>query len=172
MKKKIYIGIIIAFVVVDLVLCYFAFIKKDTIENKTFKNSYIEFVYTDDYAIKERENKISIGKDENKGQIDIIITELEEDVVKRDNDFIILEANEEFEKNNSDYFMDYYGEYKVNDYVVKDFLYKNPKDGKQIDFNYIIHDGKLILISYVNKNEYFDLYEYKVIDIIKSLKIS
>lgn len=80
--------------------------------------------------------------------------------------------NEEFENNNPDYFMDYYGEYKVNDYVVKDFLYKNPKDGKQIDFNYIIRNEKLILISYVNKNEFFDLYEYKVIDIIKSLKIS
>lgn len=172
MKKKIYIGIIIAFVVVDLILCYFAFIKKDKLENKTFKNNYIEFVYTDDYSIKERENKISIGKNGNSGQIDIIITELETDVLKRDNDFIILEANEEFENNNKDYFMDYYGEYKVNDYVVKDFLYKNTKEGKQIDFNYIIHNEKLILVSYINENEYFDLYEYKVLDIIKSLKIS
>ena len=50
--------------------------------------------------------------------------------------------------------MDYYGEYKVNDYVVKDSLYKNPKDGKQINFNHIIHNEKLILISYVNKNEF------------------
>jgi len=171
-KKKIYIAIIIAFVVVDLVLCYFAFFRKDKIETKTFKNDYLEFVYTDEYIVKERETKISIGKDEKSGQIDIVITELSDDVLKRDNNFIIQEANEEFEENNKNYFISYYGEYKVNDYVVKDFLYTNDKENKQIDFNYIIHDKKLILISYVNEDKYFDLYEYKVLDIIKSLKLS
>lgn len=171
-KKKIFIAIIVAFVVVDLVLCYFAFFRKDKIETKTFKNNYLEFTYTDDYSIKERETKISIGKDDKSGQIDIVITELSDDVLKRDNDFIIQEANEEFENNNKNYFVNYYGSYKVKDYVVKDFLYTNENAGKQIDFNYIIHNKKLILISYINEDEYFDLYEYKVLDIINSLKIS
>ena len=138
LKIQIFIAIIVAFVVVDLVLCYFAFFRKDKIETKTFKNNYLEFTYTDDYSIKERETKISIGKDDKSGQIDIVITELSDDVLKRDNDFIIQEANEEFENNNKNYFVNYYGSYKVKDYVVKDFLYTNENAGKQIDFNYKI----------------------------------
>ena len=134
--------------------------------------SSVRVLYIDDYSIKERETKISIGKDDKSGQIDIVITELSDDVLKRDNDFIIQEANEEFENNNKNYFVNYYGSYKVKDYVVKDFLYTNENAGKQIDFNYIIHNKKLILISYINEDEYFDLYEYKVLDIINSLKIS
>lgn len=171
-KHKVYIAILAAFVVFDLVLCYFAFIKPDKLETKIFKNDYLEFKYTEDYGLKERESKLSLGKDKKSGQIDIVITELTDEMLKRDNNFIILEANEEFEDNNDEYFLTYYGEYKVNDYIVKDFLYTNDQEGKQVDFNYIIHNKKLILISYVNENEYFDLYEYKVLDIINSLKIS
>ena len=79
-KHKVYIAILAAFVVFDLVLCYFAFIKPDKLETKIFKNDYLEFKYTEDYGLKERESKLSLGKDKKSGQIDIVITELTDEM--------------------------------------------------------------------------------------------
>lgn len=172
-KKNLFIAFIILFVLIDLVLVYFAFFKKKIATEKEYKNEHISFTYTSDYTIKEvNSNKISIGKDKKSGQIDIIITELSDEVLKRDYGFIIDEAKNDFENNNDNYFMDYYGEYETENYIFKDFLYSNETNNKQIDLNYLVYENKLILITYVNEDKYFDLYESNVLDIIDSIKVS
>lgn len=171
-SKYIFIGILVLLLIVDIILFYFAFLKKDTIEEKTYENEYISFNYTSDYTIKEIDSKnISLGKDEKSGQISITITELSDDVIKRDEGFIINEAVKEFEANNKDYFSNYYGTYKTEKYIVNDFLY-DTDDGNQVDLNYILDGNKLVLISYINSNQYFDLYEPNVLAIISSIKLS
>ncbi len=170
--KYIVIAILSAVVIFDLVLFYFAFLKDDSPKKKEYSNDDISFTYTSDYTLKEKGNKISLGRDDESGQIDIVINELSDDTIKRDVNIIINEANQEFEKNNKDYFMSYYGDYKTNNYTVHDFLYADEENGKQIDINYIIKDNKLILITYINKDQYFDLYEQNTLDLINSIKIS
>ena len=172
-KKKAYIivgSIFLLFIILDLILCYFIFFKKDQVETKIYQNQYIKFEYTDDYVIEEKnDNKILIGRDKKSGEINIVITELDNEVLKRDNGFIISTALKEFEDENEDYFSNYYGKYVVGKYEVNDFLYDDGKN--QIDLNYIISNNKLILISYVNENKYFDLYEENVLDIINSIEV-
>lgn len=172
-KKKTYIifGIIFSiFIIIDLILCYFVFFKEDKAEIKSYENKYIKFEYTSDYALKEiSKNEINLGKDKKSGEINIIITELNEEVLKRDQGFIINSALKEFESKNEDYFSNYYGNYEIGEYKVNDFLFDNGKN--QIDLNYIISGDKLVLISYVNKNNYFDLYEENVLKIIESIEI-
>lgn len=171
-KKYIFIGILILFVIIDLVLVYFNFFNKTEIKKETYSNKYISFEYTTDYAIKEDgANKISLGKDEKSGQIDIIITELSPEVMLKDPGFIIYEATQKFIKENEDYYQNYYGTFKTSKYEVNDFLY-DADEGKQVDMNYIIANDKLVLISYVNTNEYFDIYEPYVLELIESIKIS
>jgi len=170
-KKNIFIIVIALFIIIDLVLCYFVFFKKDKVSNKEYKNSDIIFTYTSDYEINVDDKKISLGKDEKSGQIDIVVTELSKDVLKRDKDIIIKEAIKEFEEENDTYYGSYYGEYKTDKYLVKDFLYSDEENKKQIDLNYIIHDDKLILIAYTNNDKYFDLYSSSVVDLVKSIKV-
>ena len=171
-KKSIFIAIIVLFVVVDLVLVYFNFFKDNEIKKVTYSNKYLSFEYTSDYAIKVHDdNKISIGKDEKSGQIDIVITELTSEMLLKDHGFIIYEATQKFVKENEEYYQNYYGSYKTSNYEVNDFLY-DTDDGKQVDMNYIIANKKLVLISYANTNEYFDVYEPYVLELIKSIKIS
>lgn len=171
-KKNLFIGILIIFVIIDTVLFYFAFLKKDKIETKVYENEYLTFEYISDYIIKEIDSKnISLGKDEKSGQIDIVITELSDEILKRDTGFIIYEATEKFITENADYYQNYYGTYETTNYVVNDFLY-DADNGNQVDMNYIISGNKLVLISYANTNQYFDLYEPIVLEIINSLKIS
>lgn len=171
-KKNIFIGILLLFVVIDLVLVYFNFFRDNEVKIETYSNKHLSFEYTSDYAIKEHsENKISLGKDEKSGQIDIVITELTPEMLLKDHGFIIYEATQKFIKENEDYYQNYYGKYKTTNYEVNDFLY-DTDEGKQVDMNYIIANKKLVLISYVNTNEYFDVYEPYVLDLIKSIKIS
>ena len=172
MKKKYLTAkiIFLVFIIIDLILCYFVFFKKEKIENKTYENSYIKFEYTSDYSLKEvSENEITLGKNKESGEISIIISELDDEVLKRDPGFIINSALEEFEDKNENYFSNYYGTYELDKYVVNDFLYDDGKN--QIDLNYILSENKLVLISYVNQNNYFDLYEENVLEIIKSIEI-
>jgi len=77
----------------------------------------------------------------------------------------------DFENKNQNYYVTYYGEYKTDNYIVKDFLYDEETNTRQIDMNYIIENNKLILITYINNNEYFDLYEQNVLNIINSIKV-
>lgn len=171
-KKTIFIAIIALFVVVDLVLVYFNFFKEDKITKETFTNKFVSFEYTSDYVVKEySDNKISLGKDEKSGQIDIVITELTPEMLLKDHGFIVYEATQKFIKENEDYYQNYYGSFKTPNYEVKDFLY-DADNGNQVDMNYIIANKKLVLISYANTNEYFDVYEPYVLDLIQSIKIS
>lgn len=169
-RKYVIIGILVVIVIIDIILFYFAFLRKDTVKVLEYKNEYISFEYKSDYSLKEKDSKnISLGKNDKSGQINITITELTDEVAKRDPGFIINGSISDFESANEDYYASYYGEYKTKKYVVKDFLYDDNE--RQVDMNYIVEGNKLILISYVNSNQYFDLYEPNVLEIINSIEI-
>ena len=175
MDKSKYLYIVIAIislvVVLDIGLFYFAFIHKDTVVEKKYENDNISFTYTTDYVLKVENNKISLGRDDKSGQIDIVVNELSNEANNRDESIIIEEAKKDFEKKNNNYFVGYFGDYKVGKYTVHDYLYSDESSGKQIDLNYIYKDNKVIVISYTNDDKYFDLYEGSVLDIINSLEI-
>ena len=169
--KYLIIALIVLVIIIDIVLFYFAFLKKDTLKMKEYKNTDYSFQYRSDYEVKEiSKEKISLGSNNKTGEINIVVTKIDDEALKRDKMFIIDEAQKEFSNNNENYLMNYSGSYNVNDYTVYDYLFDDEE--RQIDLNYILKDDKLILISYVNDNEYFDLYEERVLDIINSLKIT
>jgi len=175
-KKKKKICITLSFfaviLIIDIILFYFAFFKDNRIKNKQYKNEYISFIYTSDYFIEEKNSKhISLIKEDESGEIIISINRLSDDVALRDKDIIINEVVNDFENKNQNYYVTYYGEYKTDNYIVKDFLYDEETNTRQIDMNYIIENNKLILITYINNNEYFDLYEQNVLNIINSIKV-
>lgn len=169
-KKLLFTIFIISLVILDIILFCFIYVK-DTKKVKKYENEYLEFEYTGDYTLKEDSHKISISKQNKSGQIDIVISELSQDIIERDEDIIINEVNNDFENNNSSFTLSYNNEFKVNNYIVKNFLYIDENNNKQIDLNYIIDNDKLILISYTNVDKYFDLYISNVIDILESINI-
>lgn len=170
-KKKLLFTIFITILVIlDVMLFCFIYVK-DTKNIKKYENDYLTFKYTGDYILKEEDHKISISKQDKSGQIDIIISELSKDVVEINEDIIISEVNNDFENNNSTFTLSYNNEFKVNNYKVKNFLYIDENQNKQIDLNYIIDNDKLILVTYTNIDKYFDLYISNVMDILESIKI-
>lgn len=169
-KKTLFTISIILLVILDVILFCFIYLK-DTKRINKYENEYLEFEYTGDYILKDDKHKITISKQDKSGQIDIVISELSKEVIERDKNIIISEVNNDFENNNSTFTLSYSNEVKINNYVVKNFIYIDENNNKQIDLNYIIDNDKLVLISYTNVDKYFDLYISNVINILESIKI-
>ena len=161
---------ILVFVLVLLVLSLVIYFvaRRVSFSKKEYKGTYYKVVYDDSWKSKVSDGNLTLTHKKSKGTIEFHYKLLDNNLIDTNLEDIISDILTSLNEQNKDFKMisKVYNNEKYDSFQV---LYEDDKD--QCMINIYKQDNVLIIISYNNSNDYFDIVLDSVDSILDSIEI-